>query len=170
MKPQRPNQRPTITGLFRSESEAAAALIAAKDTLWDITDVRGPIPGEQILSALGPKKSGVGWFTLAGGILGFLTGYLLAAFTAARWGLMVSGKPIIAYVPFFIVGFEFTILFSVFGNVVGMILMMKLPAYTDLENHRPEFTGDAYGVMLTCGPGQEQDVKSFLTNQGAEIV
>ena len=81
------------------------------------------------MDALDLKKSRVGWFTLAGGILGFLSGFALAVFAATRWNLIVGGKPVVAWVPFFIVGFEFTVLFAVLGNIVGLLTQTGLPQF-----------------------------------------
>ena len=78
-----------------------------------------------------------------GGLLGFFTGFALAIFTAVQWDLIVSGKPIISLIPFFIVGFEFTILFSVFGNVIGLLVCSRLPDYRGLETLRSALLGRA---------------------------
>ena len=102
-----------VIGLFDSEDGAAHAVRDLADSPWRLERVHSPVPSHKISRALGLEKSRVGWFTLAGGITGFLTGFSLAAFTATRWSLIVSGKPVVALVPFFIVGFEFTILFAV---------------------------------------------------------
>jgi molybdopterin-containing oxidoreductase family membrane subunit len=156
-----------VTGLFRDESKAAEAVKNIRQSAWKIADVHGPIPSEMISQALGVKKSPVGWFTLAGGIIGFITGYLLAVFTSLRWELMVSGKPIMAYIPFFIVGFEFTVLFSVFGNVVGLILTMQLPAYRDLPGYSTAASGEDFAVVVACTDAEKNSVQTFLADQGA---
>ncbi|MCF8028764.1 MAG: DUF3341 domain-containing protein [Desulfobacteraceae bacterium] len=161
--------RTNITALFENENQAAEAVRAVRGTQWPIKDVHGPIPSEAISEALEVKKSGVGWFTLAGGIIGFFTGYLLAVFTAARWGLIVGGKPVLAYIPFFIVGFEFTILFSVLGNVVGLILLARLPAYRDLQGYPPECSGSYFGVVVDCGADEQDAVHRFLTGLGGRV-
>jgi molybdopterin-containing oxidoreductase family membrane subunit len=162
-------ERKMVTGLFKDDGRAAEAISAIKERGWRLKDVHGPIPSEAITDAMGQKKTGVGWFTLAGGIIGFFTGYLLASLTAARWELIVSGKPVLAYIPFFIVGFEFTILFSVFGNVVGMILLMRLPAYRDLSVYDPRCSGEYFGVVVGCSAGEAPEVKRFFTEKGAEV-
>ena len=109
-----------VMGLFVNEDQAVSAINELTDSPWSLKRVHSPIPSHRIAEALKLKKSPVGFFTLCGGIFGFVSGFSLAAFTAARWGLIVSGKPILAWIPFVIVGFEFTILFSVFGNVAGL--------------------------------------------------
>jgi molybdopterin-containing oxidoreductase family membrane subunit len=80
---------------------------------------------------------------------------------------MVSGKPIMAYIPFFIVGFEFTVLFSVFGNVVGLILTMQLPAYRDLPGYSTAASGEDFAVVVACTDAEKNSVQTFLADQGA---
>ena len=158
-----------VTGLFKDESRAAAAIKSIRESAWKLADVHGPIPSEMIFHALAVKKSPVGWFTLVGGVIGFITGYLLAAFTSLRWELIVSGKPVMAYIPFFIVGFEFTVLFSVFGNVVGLILTMQLPAHRDLPGYSTAASGEDFAVVVACAEEEKDSVEKILANQGAKI-
>ena len=158
-----------VTALFTDDRKTAEAIKAVREKSWPIENVHGPIPSEPISEALACKKTAVGWFTLAGGIIGFILGYSLASFTAARWGLIVSGKPVLAYIPFFIVGFEFTILFSVFGNVVGLILLMRLPAFRDLPDYDPRCSGHHYGVVVGCKAEDAAEVRRFFTELGAEV-
>ena len=115
------------------------------------------------------KKSPVGYFTLAGGILGFLFGLALASFTALRWGLIVSGKPIVSLIPFFIVGFEFTILFSVLGNVIGLVILNRLPEFQSLKQYDPRFSADHFGIVASCREDEQENLKSFFETHGGEI-
>ena len=158
----------TIMGIFSDEQTTLSAVRALKETPWSIETVMSPIPSREITDELSTKPSRVGYFTLAGGIIGFFTGFALAAFTALQWQLVVSGKPIVALVPFFIVGFEFTILFAVFGNVVGLILKTKLPDYSGLANHDARCTGAGFGVVAACPISDEQKLLDFLQNRGAD--
>jgi molybdopterin-containing oxidoreductase family membrane subunit len=114
-------------GLFQDENQAADAVRSLQASDFEVLKVHSPIPGHRIAQALGLKKSRVGLFTLAGGIVGFFAGFFLAIFTAMRWDIMVGGKPVIALVPFVIVGFEFTILFAVFGNILGFLFLSDMP-------------------------------------------
>ena len=159
----------SVMGLFTDENQAASAIRAIKDSSWPLCRVHSPIPSHKIADALELKKSKVGYFTLAGGITGFFAGFLLAAFTAAQWNLIVSGKPVISLVPFFIVGFEFTILFAIFGNVVGLIHQMRLPEYKGLEQYDPRCSGDCFGVMASCKAEELEGLKHFFQNKGGEV-
>jgi molybdopterin-containing oxidoreductase family membrane subunit len=162
-------KRICIMGMFSSEDQIATAIRQLNESDYDLERVHSPIPSHSIEDALELPKSKVGWFTLAGGITGFFTGFLLAAFTATRWSLIVSGKPVVALVPFFIVGFEFTILFAVFGNVLGLISQARLPRFNVAPGYDPVFSGDRFGVLASCSYGQKGALSDFLKGQGADI-
>ena len=158
-----------MMGVFETEADAVSAIADMRALGWGIERVHSPVPSEKIVKALGLRKSRVGWFTLAGGITGFFTGFLLAAFTATRWSLIVSGKPIVALVPFFIVGFAFTILFAVFGDVIGLITQAGLPRFDYNRQYDPECSGDRFGILATCGPEESGELQAFFTERGARI-
>jgi len=160
--------RISIMGVFQSEDQAAAAIHELKGTAYNIERVHSPIPSHAIAEALQLPKSKVGWFTLAGGITGFFTGFLLAAFTATRWSLIVGGKPVVALIPFVIVGFEFTILFAVFGNVLGLISQARLPRFKVSPGYEPAFSGDRFGVLASCTAEEMSKLEDFFKNRGAE--
>jgi molybdopterin-containing oxidoreductase family membrane subunit len=159
----------SIMGVFSSQRSAADAIDGLRETPWTIERVHSPIPSHEIEHALEPPKSRVGWFTLAGGILGFFTGFLLAAFTSLRWSLIVSGKPIVALVPWLIVGFEFTVLFAVFGNVLGLISRARLPRFESQPLYDWRFSGDYFGVLARCRTDEQEKLARFFEENGAEV-
>jgi molybdopterin-containing oxidoreductase family membrane subunit len=114
-------------------------------------------------------KSRVGLYTLAGGIIGFFSGFLLATFCSVQYNLIVSGKPIVALIPFFIVGFEFTILFSVFGNVIGLINEGGLPDYKGLKQYDPRCSGEHFGITAVCDVDGEAALRQFFQERGAQV-
>lgn len=156
-------------GLFQDDALAAQAVKRLEATPWKVHRVHMPIPSPPIAEALKPQKSKVGWFTLVGGIIGFAFGFLLAIFTATRWNLMVSGKPVVALVPFFIVGFEFTILFAIFGNMVGLLTQMRLPGFKPPRHYDPRCSGSHFGVLAVCTDGDIQGLKTFFEENGATV-
>ena len=158
-----------IMGLFKSEDKVVAAINALKQSSYEFIRVNTPIPSHKIMDALKLKKSRVGWFTLCGGILGFIGGFALAIFTATRWNLIVSGKPIIAIIPFVVVGFEVTILGAVFGNVLGLLTQMRLPSFRWFKYYDDRCSGEHFGVLAACEPMQEDGLKDFFHEQGAEV-
>lgn len=158
-----------IMGIFRDEDRVISTLAALKETAYQFQRVHSPIPSHKIMAALNLKKSKVGWFTLAGGIIGLISGFALAIYCSIQWNLIVSGKPIISLIPFFIVGFEFTILFAVFGNVIGLLTQARLPAFRKLEYYDPRCSGEHYGVLAACEPMQQDGLKNFFEQNGGEV-
>jgi len=156
----------SIMGLFESEEEALAAINEIKELGWEVQEVHSPIPSEKISAVLKRKKSKIGWFTLTGGITGFITGFSVAIFAATRWNLIVGGKPIISWFPFFVIAFELTILFAVFGNVVGLLTQVGLPTKQD-DTYDPVCSGSFYGVLAGAKPEESEKLKDFLQNKGA---
>lgn len=159
----------SVMGLFKNEEDTVSTIEALKHTGWSLVRVHSPIPSQAVNSALDLKKSRVGWFTLAGGITGFIAGFSLAIFTATRWNLIVSGKPIVSLVPFFIVGFEFTILFAVFGNVVGLISQTNLPRPGALEHYDARCSSDRFGILVTCPTEEREALENFFQKRGARV-
>jgi molybdopterin-containing oxidoreductase family membrane subunit len=159
-----------ILGLFKSEDQAAESIRELAKSPYSLKRTNTPFPSHKIMDALKLKPSKVGLFTLVGGITGFLSGFLLAIFTATRWNLIVSGKPIISLIPFFIVGFEFTILFAVFGNFIGLLTQARLPSFKGLDQYYdPRCSGEYFGVLAACQAGQQDGLKQLFEKQGGEI-
>ena len=158
-----------IMGLFKNEDQVVSTLAALKESAYQFQRVHSPIPSHKIMDALDLKKSKVGWFTLTGGILGLISGFALAVYCSVEWNLIVSGKPIISLIPFFIVGFEFTILFAVFGNVIGLLTLTRLPSMKKFEHYDPRCSGEHFGVLAICEPMQQDDLKDFFQKNGGEV-
>ena len=83
--------------------------------------------------------------------------------------MIVGGKPIIAIVPFVVVGFEATILGAVFGNVLGLLTQTRLPSYKSLKYYDPRCSGEQFGVLASCEAEHEDGLTDFFKNQGAEV-
>jgi len=157
-----------VIALFENDTRAASAIEGLAGYPWKLEQVHAPIPSDKILSALKVKKSRVGYFTLAGGIIGFLSGISLAMYSGIQWNLVTSGKPVIALIPFLIVGFEFTVLFAVFGNVLGFLLQTNLPEFNSLQVYDERCSGEHFGILATCPEGQENNLVAFFQEKGGE--
>lgn len=158
-----------IMGLFKDEDQVVAAINELKQSSYKFIRVNIPFPSHKIMDALKLKKSMVGWFTLGGGIFGFLGGFALAIYTATQWDLIVSGKPIVAIVPFVVVGFEATILCAVFGNILGLLTQGRLPSFKGLKYYDPRCSGEHFGILASCAAEQEDGLKNFFRQQGGEV-
>jgi molybdopterin-containing oxidoreductase family membrane subunit len=80
----------------------------------------------------------------------------------------VSGKPVVALIPYLIVGFEFTILFAVFGNIVGLITQTRLPEYRSVSTYDPRCSGEYFGVLASCAEGHQDALAAFFKEKGGE--
>lgn len=158
-----------LMGLFKDEDQVVAAVNGLKGSSYTFHRVNSPFPSHKIMDALNLKKSMVGWFTLAGGIIGLAGGFALAIFTSVQWNLIVSGKPIVAIIPFVIVGFEATILCAVFGNILGLLTQMRLPSNKLMKYYDPRCSGEHFGVLASCDANQETGLNDFFRKQGAEV-
>jgi hypothetical protein len=158
-----------VMGVFRSEDQAVAAVHDLKKSTWRLIRTHSPIPSHKLAEALRVKKSKVGWYTLCGGIIGFISGYSLAIWTAERWELIVSGKPVVALIPFVIVGFEFTVLFAIIGNLIGFLHQSRLPQLANLEHYDPRCSGEDFGVLAACAPDQQNGLKDLFRKNGGDI-
>ena len=163
------NAKRYVMGLFRDENQAADTVTELKKSAYQLQKVHSPIPSHKLSDALKIKKSKVGYFTLAGGIIGLFTGFGLAAYTAIQWNLIVSGKPIVALIPFFIVGFEFTILFAVFGNVIGMLAMTELPRLKLPDTYDPRCSSTHFGIVASCNEGDQGQLSDFFQQKGGDV-
>ena len=72
-------------------------------------------------------------------------------------------------IPFFIVGFELTILFAVFGNVIGLITQARLPSFKHTDYYDPRCSGEHFGVLAACEPMQQDGLKDFFQKNGGEV-
>lgn len=158
-----------ILGSFKDEDQAVSAIEALRKSEWELDRVHSPFPSHRIAEALKLKRSRVGYFTLGGGILGFFVGFALAVYTAVQWNLIVSGKPVVALIPFLIVGFEFTVLFAVFGNVLGLLAQARLPEFESLKAYDPRYSGEYFGIVATCREGEQDELRDLLKSQGGEV-
>ena len=158
-----------IMGLFKQEDQVVSTLAALDESVYEFQRLHSPIPSHKIMAALNLKKSKVGYFTLVGGILGLISGFALAIYCSTEWNLIVSGKPIISLIPFFIVGFEFTVLFAVFGNVIGLLTQTRLPSLKGMGHYDPRCSGEHFGVLATCEPMQQEGLKDFFQQNGGKV-
>ncbi len=162
------SEKKYVLGMFKDEGQTVAAIEALRGSKWKLQRVHSPYPAYRVMEVLKLKKSRVGYFTLAGGILGFFAGIGLAIFTATQWNVIVGGKPVIALIPFFIVGFEFTILFSVLGNVVGLLTQTGLPEFKSLEHYDVRCSGAYFGILTSFDEDEPDRLVTFFQERGGE--
>ncbi|MDB6169717.1 MAG: hypothetical protein JWM88_2581 [Verrucomicrobia bacterium] len=94
---------------------------------WDCIT---PFPVHGLDKAMGLGRSRVPRISLAGGIIGFLTGMSMIWWTGAYdYRLTVGGKPLFSPMFAFPVSYELTILFTAFATIGGMFIVNGLPMH-----------------------------------------
>jgi len=162
-------QQTALMGIFSYQDDFLAGLEAVKEGEWKFTAF-SPTGRHEIREALGMKPSPVRRFTLFGGLFGIASGLGLAAFTVLKWKFIVSGKPIVPWIPFVIVAFEFCILMGVLFTFGGLLINARLPQRKLPVYYDPRFSVDRFGIMVSCTEEEREKVKRLLREAGAEEV
>jgi hypothetical protein len=82
----------------------------------------------------------------------------------------VSGKPIVPWIPFVIVGFEFLILFGVLLSFAGMLIHSRLPQRALPAYYDPRFSDDRFGLLIVCRQDEREKIAGLLKEAGAEEI
>jgi Protein of unknown function (DUF3341) len=160
-----------VVGIFAYLDELLSAVKNLRKEEISISTVYSPMRSEEIREALGKPALGPGrFFTLAGGILGLLTGISLAWYTTAQWRFIVGGKPQIPVIPTVIPAFEFFILLSVIGTLAGLMFMNRMPKLRLPKHYDKRFSQDRFGILIYCTDANCEQVSSMLEKLGAEEV
>jgi hypothetical protein len=157
-------------GVFAYFDDLMQSLHTLKREQIAIQTVYSPVRLDELQEILHLKRSPVRFYTLTGGILGISAGLSLAIYTATQWHFVVSGKPVIAWVPFMVIAFEFCILLGILFNVAGTLIHTRLPKISLPQEYDARFSGDRFGVVVHCSEQQMEKVKQILTQSGAEEV
>ncbi len=159
-----------LIGIFTYRDCLKSALKALRGKGISIQAVYSPVPLHEVEEVLSAKSSSVRYFTLTGALLGIATGIFLSAYTSLQWNFIVSGKPVVSYVPMVIVAFEFCILLAIIFNLVGMLVNSRLPKLRIPVHYDTRFTEDRFGILVQCTEAEREAVAALLKQAGAEDV
>lgn len=163
-------QQTALIAIFSDPHTLLTAVNELKQARLEVGTVYSPTGHQELGEALGLKPSPVRLFTLMGGIAGTVAGFSLSAYTASQWHLIVGGRPVLSWVPFVVVGFEFTILLAVLFTVAGLLICGRLPQPVIPGHYDSRFTRDKFGILMQCPPGRRDEVEALLRGNGAEEV
>lgn len=157
-------------GLFHEPQSALVAAGKLKGAGFATLELMSPVPMEGVEEVLGERKSVIKHFTFFGGLIGGISGFLLAAGTAVLWAHPTGGRPIIAIPPFLIITYELTILFGILFTVLGFFISARLPAIRD-RVYVPESAVDKFVVTVACDNDEDfKRAEAILLETGAEQV
>jgi hypothetical protein len=159
-----------ILGVFSTEEECVEGIESLRRAGYTELEVFSPIPSDRVLEALALKPSPVRVFVLAGGILGVLSGFALTIGTSLTWSHVAGGKPIISIPAYIIPSYELMILFGALLGIGAFLMFGRLPLFEFKRGYSERFSGDRFGVWVTCGPDQTGRAESLLKSSGAEEI
>jgi hypothetical protein len=122
----------------------------AEETITSLTSA--PYPDGVIVKT--GQRTWFRWASLAGGIFGACTGFLLAAGTAYLYPVQTGDKPIIAFFPTGIITYELIMLFAILGAIAGMFFEMRLPPWRE-RVYDPAIGEGAIGISVSTSSGDQ---------------
>jgi hypothetical protein len=137
--------------------------------LGEIT-VFTPTPRHELEDLVGRGPSAVRKFTLAFGLAGVTFGYWIAIWISDYWPLVVGGKPVAAWVPATILGFEVMVLVGGLATVFAMIGLARLPRLTMTVGYDPRFSRGDFGIWIEAPAEKADQAMEILRKHGAQEV
>ena len=132
--------------------------------------VFSPTPRHEFDEVLNRPKSAVRKITLAFGLAGVTFGYWIAIWISDYWPIVVGGKPVAAWVPYTIIGFEVMVLIGGLATVFGMFALSRIPRLTMTVGYDERFSGGHFGVWVDTTPDRADEAVQLLQKHGAEEV
>ena len=163
-----------VLGIFSYVDDLLSGLKNLKMRNFEIRSVFSPLRLRAIQEILGTKPSIVRFITLIGGILGGTSLVGLAIYAHLSFNLITSGKPILPAVPWVIVLFEGTVLLAAIFSVIAWIIKGGLPRIRyksgQSAGYDPRFSGDRFGILVSCTDMERDRIIKILQEAGAEEV
>lgn len=165
----------TILGVFAHVDTTVRALEELKAKGYHDLTVYTPVPVHEIEDVVERDRpvSKVRLFTLLGGLTGLASGWILTAWSALKWDLIVGGKPPMGLPvspPYVVIMFELMVLFGGIATLIGMITLGRLPQFRPSPSYDVRFTNDRFGVAVHCAAERAASVREILRGAGAEEV
>jgi len=161
---------PTLVAVFDQPDQIASAAKRLRDRGYDDLETYSPAPFPEVDDAVIEKPSPVRLYTLIGGLLGVVTGFALTLWMSNNWQIPVGGKPFSSIPPYVIIAFELTILFGGVLTVIGMFINAKLGRYKLDPGYSARFSGEEFGLAVTCQERDVQEIDGLLRDHSATEV
>ncbi len=165
----RGNTSKVVVGVFHYMDDLLRNVETVKAAGYEYK-VYSPMARHEIEHATMPEKSPVRRFTLTGGILGCTAGWSLAILCSMDWPLRVSSKDIVSPPGFFVVGYEWTILFAALATFVALLHYCRIPDIFRKVGYDPRFSDNKFGLVVSVNPTEADSIKKKMMESGAEEV
>jgi hypothetical protein len=161
---------PAVLGIYDLPGDVAEVVTRLRGRGYADIETYAPAPFTEVEDAVIPKPSRVRLFTLIGGLTGVVTGYAMTIWMANDWKIMLGGKPFSSIPPYTIIAFELTILFGGLMSLLGMFVFGRLPRVKLDSAYDARFSGDEFGVCVTCKERDVAEVEALLRGHKAKEV
>lgn len=159
-----------IVGTFAYEDDFLAAARSLRSSGFENLSLLSPLPLEEAQEVLELGKSKVRRFSLAGAIIGAVSGFAMAAGTALVFVLPTGGRPVIPFPPYLVITYEMTILLGVLFTLLGFHIVSGLPAWHD-KPYLPSANIDRFVVVVNEVEGDKAaQAESIIRQEGAEDI
>jgi molybdopterin-containing oxidoreductase family membrane subunit len=160
-----------VLGIFDDPHRSVEAVRSLKkDGYGGQIEIFAAVPPHGMLEEFDVYKSPVKFFTLTGGLLGCITGFVLSIGLSWTWNLIVGGKSPGVPLPYVVIGFELTILFGGLASLIGLLIHTRLGPPTLHPAYDRGSQEDRVGVFVSCAREKMAVVEGSLRRLGAEEV
>lgn len=159
-----------VTATFEDHAPLVEALRRLRGAGRMDFHVYSPVPLTEHADLMPRRGSPVRWYALGAGVAGCCLGFSLCVGASLLYSNIVGGKPVISWVPFCVVAFEFTILSAGIVTLGAALLHSRLYPRMPSADYRPELSVDTFAVTVPCGPGECEALKALLRDSGADDV
>ena len=138
-----------LLGIYDHADTMMEAADRLKKTGYDVT-LFSPVPlgHEPEYHDIAQRHNYIRYFTLFGGVTGFIFGVLLTLGTAAMYVLPRGGKPIFSATPTLLLSYEMSILIGVIMTLLGFFIVARLPNLGRGRLYDPVVNVDGFGLLV----------------------
>jgi hypothetical protein len=161
---------PTLVSVFELPSHTASAVRKLKERGFDDLTTYSPAPFAEIEDAEDPRPSKVRIFTLVGGLTGVFLGFLMQIWMSLQWPIKIGGKNYASIPPYWIVGFELTILLGGFFTLFGLLIVGGLYPRSLDKSYDSRFSAEDFGIVVRCEERDVAEVEQLMRAESAKEV
>ena len=160
--------KPSVLAIYPTAGALLKALREVCEAGFKEIEFFSPVKLEEAQKILGRTPSPVRYWTFFGAVSGLIGGYSLAIGTALVNRLIAGGKHPISVIPYFIIGFEGTILLGTLFGLAGLIINARLHHTWTVRGYDRRFSNNKFGIFAACEPDMFGKLKSVVEQTGAE--
>lgn len=161
---------PTLVSIFDLPGDVATSVRKLKARGFDDLTTYSPAPFPEIEDAEDARPSPVRIFTLIGGLSGVTLGFWFQIWASLQWPIKIAGKNFASIPPFWIIGFELTILLGGFATLFGLLYVGGLyPRRLD-KHYSKRFSAEEFGVVVNCEERDVAEIEALLREHSAKEV